>query len=340
MRTSKLMVAVALVSPLLFPGSPADAHERPGPSDPVVVGNSLPDDFPEILDHSTGSPVIGFGGEGRIRRTPVIFLHGNNDTPFPTPCNPFGDVQEIAQNFADRGYRSSELWGLGYQGDQCDLAGDPTIRSGESHTVTANVPDLRRFVEAVMDYTGAKRVDIVAHSLGVTLAREWMRQDRAYGQVRHVVGLAGPEHGIINCSPNPLNYFQLPLQGGFTPDAPVCRELGSPDTPFLQILNRRETRRPTRYLMIRNADADFVYISGQDGVLPGVPAEDSFGHPTDFSESPFLRRACNVSVEGQGLFDPILGSGHLGIAASPEVHEMAFEFITRHRRRCRSSHGS
>lgn len=326
MRKSILFTVLAMAAPLIVPVGGADAHGRHRPRDPVVIGTSFPDDFPEIIDASTGNPVIGFGGDGRVRRTPVIFLHGNNDVPYPTECSPYGDMQDAAQYFADRGYRASELWALGYQGDQCDLLVDNTIRSSESHTVTANVPDLRAFVDAVMDYTGAKKVDIVAHSLGVTLAREWMRQDRAYRKVRHLVGIAGPEHGIINCSPDPLNYFQLPSQGGFTPDSAVCRELGSPNTEFLQRLNRREAKRPTRYLMVRNTDADFVYISGQDGVIPGVPAQDSFGQPNDFSESPWLRGACNVGVEQQGVYDPILGTGHLGIAASPEVHEMAFWF--------------
>ena len=55
-----------------------------------AVGTSLPADFPVIVDASLGIPVIGFGAGGPVERTPVIFLHGNNDTPFPTACNPFG----------------------------------------------------------------------------------------------------------------------------------------------------------------------------------------------------------------------------------------------------------
>ena len=81
-----------------------------------TVGNTLPAGFPVIEDTSLGKPVIGFGAAGPVVHTPVIFLHGNNDTPFPTACNPLGRVQAFAQNLADRGYATSELWGLGYQG--------------------------------------------------------------------------------------------------------------------------------------------------------------------------------------------------------------------------------
>jgi len=79
------------------------------------------------------------------------------------------------------------------------------------------VPILRQFVQAVLDFTGAKRVDIVAHSLGVTVAREWMLQDNAYSKVRALVAIEGPNHGIIDCSPNPANFFQQAGFGGFTP---------------------------------------------------------------------------------------------------------------------------
>src|SRR5512134_2177799 len=158
-----------------------------------TVGNTLPAGFPAIEDASLGKPLIGFGAAGSVQRTPVIFIHGNNDTPFPTACNPFfGWMQRFAQFFADSGYSTAELWGIGYEGDQCDLAAqaDPTPPSGATrrssiaHTNAANVPDLRRFVAAVLQFTGARQVDIVAHSLGVTITREWLRQDDAYRTVR------------------------------------------------------------------------------------------------------------------------------------------------------------
>lgn len=304
------------------------------PAATASVGTSFPPGFDVPTDASLGVPVLGFGAPGPVTRTPVIFLHGNNDTPYPTSCNPFyGRIQSFADDFLARGYAPGELWGLGYQGDQCDLLTTPTNRSGEAHSTLANVPDLRRFVQAVLDYTGAKRVDIVAHSLGVTLAREWMRQDGVFYGVRRFVAVDGPNHGIVNCSPSPLNYWQFPALGGFTPDSAICREYGAADTPFLQALNRnRETPGRTQFLVVRNSDTSFVYFSRQDGLIAPVPAENREGEPHDFSLSAMLKGATNVDLTGQGQYDGLLGTAHIGILNSPETWLNAYEFLTAKKR--------
>ena len=295
-----------------------------------TVGTTFPAGFPTITDLSLGTPVLGFGAAGPVRRTPVIFLHGNNDTPFPTSCNPYGQIHAIAQYLADHGYATSELWGLGYQGDQCDTLTTPTNKSAFAHSTVANLLDLDRFVHAVLAYTGAHRVDIVGHSLGVTLARTWMKLTGQGRFVRRLVAIDGPNHGITDCSPNPLNYFQQPAFGGFTPDSAICREYGSPDSLFLRLLNAGdETPGPTRWLVIRNVGPDFVYASAQDGFFPPVPAEDSRGRPHDFSASAQLAGAEELTLTGQGAFDPILGTSHLGIVNSPATWAATLAFLTR-----------
>ena len=297
-----------------------------------VVGSTFPPGFSVIEDTSLAKPVIGFGAAGPLTHTPVILLHGNNDTPFPTACNPYGNIRALAQYLADHGYSTSELWGLGYQGDQCDLGTDPTLRSRIAHTNAANVPDLRRFVRAVLAFTGAKQVDIVGHSLGVPLAREWMREDNAQPIVRRLVAIDGPNHGIINCSPDPANYWQASAAGGFIPSSDICQEVGSPNTPFLQLLNgpggSGETEGPTRVLVIHNADASFVYFAVQDGLIAPVPAVDAYGKPTDFSRSASLRGASEISLTGQGAYDPFLHTSHLGILNSPQTWQATLEFLS------------
>jgi pimeloyl-ACP methyl ester carboxylesterase len=300
-----------------------------------TVGTSFPEGFPVIEDATLQKPVIGFGAAGPVTRVPVILLHGNNDVPYAagTCSSTNGKIQVLAQYLADNGYATSELWGLGYQGDQCDLATDNTRRARIAHTNQANVPDLRRFVAAVLAYTGASQVDIVGHSLGGTLAREWMRQDRAHKTVRRLVTIDSPHHGIVNCSPDPANYYQSPAYGGFTPDAEVCQELGSPNTPFLKLLNgpggSGELAGPTKVLVIRNADTSFVYFSAQDGFFPPVPAMDSYGQPNDFSQSALLKGAKTVNLTGQGAFDPVLGTTHLGILNSPAAWQATLDFLTK-----------
>jgi hypothetical protein len=163
----------------------------------------------------------------------------------------------------------------------------------------------------------------------VTLAREWMREDQASRLVRRLVAIDGPNHGIVDCSPSLANYWQLPALGGFTPKSAICQEYGSPDTPFLSLLNRGdETPGSTRVLVIRNADTSFVYFSTQDGYIAPVPAEDYYGHPHDFSQSATLEGSDQLDLTGQGQYDPILATAHLGILNSPDTWNAALAFLT------------
>jgi len=331
MIAKRLCIAAIIAGLFQFgAGGPASAAS---PGNGAQIGTTFPDHFPVIINFYLGKPVIGFGSDiGRVEHVPVIFLHGNNDTPFTTSCNPFGRIQAFAQFFLDNGYSPRELWGLGYQGDQCDLQQDNTFRSGISHTTAAAVPLLRQFVQAVLDFTGAKRIDIVAHSLGVTVAREWMLQDNAFRKVRALVAIDGPNHGIIDCSPSLANFYQLVNGGGFKPSSAVCDEYGSDHTQLLTVLNAGgETPPPTHYLVIRNKPGtpDFVYNSLPDGIFPGVPAEDRDGNPHDFTESAGLAGAeKTIDLVAQGQFDPILSTTHLGILNSPETRAAALKFLT------------
>ena len=80
------------------------------------LGDNFPPHFPVIHNPNLGGvPDIGFGSnKGPTAHVPVIFLHGNNDTPFPTACNPFGHIHDFAQFLVNHGYHLNEVWALGY----------------------------------------------------------------------------------------------------------------------------------------------------------------------------------------------------------------------------------
>ena len=324
MRRSWRRLAAAALGSVLFAALAGTAQAA------GTVGTTFPAGFPTITDLSLGTPVLGFGAAGPVRRTPVIFLHGNNDTPFPTSCNPYGQIHAIAQYLADHGYATSELWGLGYQGDQCDTLTTPTNKSAFAHSTVANLLDLDRFVHAVLAYTGARRVDIVGHSLGVTLARTWMKLT-GQGALRAAAGgdrRAEPRHHRLLAKPAQL----LP--------AARLRRLHARqrDLPRVRLARlalpapaERAATRPGPDALARDPERgpDFVYASAQDGFFPPVPAEDSRGRPHDFSASAQLAGAEELTLTGQGAFDPILGTSHLGIVNSPATWAATLAFLTR-----------
>jgi hypothetical protein len=95
-----------------------------------TVGTALPPDFPVIIDVSLGVPVIGFGaadpssGHRSFSSMATMTLRSR---PRATRSAASTTSRSF---FADHGYSPSELWGLGYQGDQCDLITSPTNRQG------------------------------------------------------------------------------------------------------------------------------------------------------------------------------------------------------------------
>ena len=108
-----------------------------------------------------------FGGklsdEDLIFNRPIVFIHGNGDIAINGDFNTRG-YSKVVQKYLAQGYRSSELyattWGTGNPKDFYD-----NVHSNEFLNY------LRNFIEAVLAYTQADQIDIIAHSMGVTMSR-------------------------------------------------------------------------------------------------------------------------------------------------------------------------
>ena len=287
------MVVSALLGPRASAGEASSGSSAVGngpacgtsiaPADQPATGGSLPPpapsyfapDFPVIPDDRTGAPVGGFGGihQGApIHHTPVIFVHGN---------------QADAQNWLDvmaqfkqlAGYTDQEMYALSYNGlgnyyagapalvppsalDRSYLQQNPTALANGGHGAADDdeVPDLCRFIEAVQAYTGSQQVDIVAHSLGVTIARETMRLYPALARdVVAFVGIAGANHGTTIC------------RGPMESDYYGCNEI-APGSPWLARLNgpngSLETYSPTKWMTIYNGFEGDPFFDGPDASSP------------------------------------------------------------------------
>ena len=149
-----------------------------------------------------------YGGRLRtgdqVMREPVIFIHGNGDRALG---GPLGGWSASLERFRKEGYEPQELYAITW-GDAA-----PTLAAYQYHS-TENVARIRAFIEAVLAYTGARKVDIVSHSMGVTLTRRAIlggefedllsEEASALGapltdRIDSFVGIAGANRGLLSC---------------------------------------------------------------------------------------------------------------------------------------------
>lgn len=168
-------------------------------------------DGPDLQYAGGFSPQVGFGGFGggacRAVRTPVIFIHGNGDWAINWDSPITGSVKNhpaparsVYQEFKSRGYNDCELFGITY------LSPEERKSPKTNHHKPEKYDILIRFIEAVKTYTGKKQVDIVAHSLGVSMAlaaltyRDHLHQGKnSWTDVRRFVNIAGGIRGLPAC---------------------------------------------------------------------------------------------------------------------------------------------
>ena len=127
-----------------------------------------------------------------LRHDPVLFVHGyarNAD-----------DFCPMIGRFRSDGWLDRELYAYTYS-------------VVASHATDAE--EIRAQVDAIMAATGARKVDLVAHSAGSVSSRYYLKNLAGDSKVDAWVSLAGPNHGTdtaINCSFTPC----LELRTGST----------------------------------------------------------------------------------------------------------------------------
>lgn len=151
-----------------------------------------------------------YGGKANAGDTvvnqPVIFIHGNSDAALGAGIGATGWTSSI-DYFISQGYKSSELYATTW-GDA-----NPLLSAYQYHS-KPNIQKVRAFIQAVKAYTGAAKVDVVTHSMGVTLARKAILggtgNDALNGgnynlgssitsSVDTFVGIAGANWGLVSC---------------------------------------------------------------------------------------------------------------------------------------------
>jgi len=147
-----------------------------------------------------------FAGQAVVNH-PVIFIHGNSDSALGTGSSLATGWRSSIEYFKSQGYTSAELYATTWG------PANAAFSSQQYHSKDY-LTRLRAFVTAVKTYTGASKVDIVTHSMGVTLMRKAIKggsgNDALAGGAYNLgssltswvdtfVGIAGANRGLTAC---------------------------------------------------------------------------------------------------------------------------------------------
>lgn len=183
-------VGAALVLAACSVGDPADGADPIGdrgdiaPSAQQFGGGFAP----------SNAPYGGFGGGAcTTTRTPVIFVHGNGDEAknwdFPSATG----VPAVYSSFLAAGYNQCELFGINW------LSQSEREAPANNYHRSEKAEMLGDFITDVLTYTGASQVDIVAHSLGVTVAMHGLEYNGMWPDVRRFISISGGMRGLTAC---------------------------------------------------------------------------------------------------------------------------------------------
>ena len=228
------------------------------------------------LPWDAGGRYGGWGGhayhgtEPGADRPPVVFVHGNQRDA----C----DWQAHADFFLNRTYTGDALWAV-------------TFREGSpSHPSMAET--LEAFVGRVREETGAERVSVVAHSLGVTGIRYWLYEYDRYDWVESFVGLAGANHGTVLSS----WAADAGMTRGTYRMSPFLRADYDDDEDHpLARLNENETPGDVDYYTIRGTEDPLFWRCADSPALEG--AEENTVLPVDHDGVRTARRAKELVFE-------------------------------------------
>lgn len=146
----------------------------------------------------------------------------------PTEKKP---VVIVAGTFVDATFYERLATSLRTHGYQVEIYGLPNIGLSE---IAASADGLATFIDRVKQTSGADKVDIVAHSQGGLVARQYVKFDGGASDVRNLVSLGTPNHGTNTALAGVVAAWPLlPLVGLH---APAIIQM-TPGSNFLAELN-------------------------------------------------------------------------------------------------------
>ncbi|MGW6055403.1 esterase/lipase family protein [Streptomyces sp. NPDC055189] len=191
LRFAATAAAVCSFAALACPAAPAaaSAPAQPRPHHDTALSAIVPTLLSPAIANSSPpgartdpSRPCPAGTDRRAHPRPVVLVHG-------TAMNAYNTWNAMAPALSDAGYC---VYALNY-----GAHGGPLTALGAKGTgrIEDSARELAAYVERVRRTTGARTVDLVGHSLGGLMPRQYLKFEGGASKVHRLVGLAPDNHG-------------------------------------------------------------------------------------------------------------------------------------------------
>ncbi|MFL5353048.1 hypothetical protein [Archangium sp.] len=121
-------------------------------------------------------------------RDAVVLVHGNTGSP--------SDFNATYNELIARGYVSGEIFSVNWGSKTCAACND--------HSGTEETP-VRDAINQALSHSCTGKIDVIGHSMGVTLAIKELLDLGVSSRVDAFVGIAGGYRGLWSCGTYPYN---------------------------------------------------------------------------------------------------------------------------------------
>ena len=139
----------------------------------------------------------------------VVLVHGNTGSP--------SHWNDTVATLKGRGYLASQLY-LPNWGSK--------INAGSNDHGATNTGVVKNSISAAAASSCTGKIDVIGHSMGVTLAMKALNELGYAGRVNSFVGVAGAQHGLNSCGVYPFNVFSATCgANGLSIDSPLIKSV-------------------------------------------------------------------------------------------------------------------
>jgi triacylglycerol lipase len=118
----------------------------------------------------------------------IVLVHGNTGYP--------SDWNNTVSTLKSRGYTDSQLYRPSWGSKSCAACNDHN---------SSNTGAVKSAMQSAKAASCTGRIDVIGHSMGVTLAMKAINELGYSGAVNSFVGVAGAQHGLNSCGVYPYN---------------------------------------------------------------------------------------------------------------------------------------